>query len=909
MTDTRTSEEQFYARYSWCLNPALSVEDLLRRFQEEVDRFETLAGWQREESKANLYLFTCAVACTVDDYFAIRWLNLSPLARRWRRRWDVCVAEACRLLLCEEVSELDQFRKLRGIASELVGARLPKAIMNRRMRIPDAFRAQDMAHQDVITLIQRFCASSSPSPNQPIVIMGLRTAGAYFAPLMTEYLKAQNWSRVSWFSIRPKNGVTRWEEQRLHAAARENARVLVVDDYPSTGVTFRTTLEILGRFAIKPEQLAILAPTHPAQPNWIELAGIDKRIPVFTIYRADLHKNAVLAEDSVEALCKAYYAPDKWEQARVVEDDRVRKTNTQLTERFKDGHHVREKRVFAVQLSRSGGRTVTKKVFFKSVGWGWLGYHAYIAGTRLDGYVPPVIGLRDGLLVTEWMDETSVAPKSAANAGMVKVIASYVAARLRLLPITGDCRLESRTYRWTGSDEILHILRAAYGPYINRLKTPALRKKLYRYVTAAPALVDGKMRPEEWIRTRDGVYKADFEHHNFGGDEADIVDPAYDLAAATFEFGLSKEAEADLIRIYKLESGDSSIGERLLLHKILYGTMVMRHSVAGVASGNQPAKHNQRYQEARNFLIYSMNDSCAKLTGPPANPAWSDSLFFLDLDGVFDQEFLGFPHATQSGLESLALLHSRGFSVVLNTGRSVQHVRSYCDAYGLSGGIGEFGGVFFDSIRQREIPLIDPIGTAQLDQCRVAIRKLPDVFIDPGYAYSIRAYRYRGRKTVGLEPSELKDFLRSPDYSHLTSICREADSYIVQRRTSKGAGLRFVRREVGTANKPVTAIGDSNHDIGMLKEAEFAYAPANCSRLVRELKRQGQCHVVGQSFQNGLLGAVKHRLQQEEKRPVKELLRSTSAPDHLNSLMHAVLKAADRQTVFQLLVILTGWNL
>ena len=39
---------------------------------------------------------------------------------------------------------------------------------------------------------------------------------------------------------------------------------------------------------------------------------------------------------------------------------------------------------------------------------------------------------------------------------------------------------------------------------------------------------------------------------------------------------------------------------------------------------------------------------------------------------------------------------------------------------------------------------------------------------------------------------------------------------------------------------PVTAIGDSQHDIGMLKAAEFAYAPANCAPILHELAKQGQ---------------------------------------------------------------------
>ena len=38
------------------------------------------------------------------------------------------------------------------------------------------------------------------------------------------------------------------------------------------------------------------------------------------------------------------------------------------------------------------------------VGWGWLGYHAYLAGVRLSGFVPKTIGLRHGLLLTEWIE-------------------------------------------------------------------------------------------------------------------------------------------------------------------------------------------------------------------------------------------------------------------------------------------------------------------------------------------------------------------------------------------------------------------------------------------------------------------------------------------------------------------------
>jgi hydroxymethylpyrimidine pyrophosphatase-like HAD family hydrolase len=907
--------------------------------QEEIDRFPTLHGWQLEESKANLYLFACAIACTVDDYFTRQWLNLSALsnrlprfrpvitfiqallrlltsiaasgdrrASRWRRRWDSCVSRACALLICNASSQREQFEQLKTVWSQLGGYRLPDGLLERRMRLPEAYRSQDMSHHDVLLLARRYCASSAAT-ERPTVLMGLRTAGAYFVPLMTEYLKGQNRRRVSWFSIRPKNGVTWREMLQLRRAAKENAQMLVVDDYPATGHTLRLTLEKIQQFGIRPEQIVVIAPTHTAQPNWPQLSGIAGRIPYVTIQPADLHKVALLSSEIVERLCGEYYAARGWERVRVLDDDRVRELNERLAIHSRDGHHVREKRVFSIELSTASGKTAATRVLFKSVGWGWLGYHAYFAATRLKGFVPDAIGVRNGFLLMEWVDDVAQDPALHQKQETVKVLASYVAARARRLPLSGDCRFENRTYRWTGSDAILRIFRAVYGSYLNRLKIPALRKELAKYLPAMPTLIDGKMHPGEWLSTPSRMLKIDFEHHNFGGAEPDIVDPAYDLAVSIFEFQLSKAEECELVRIYEEQSGDTSTRARLLLYKILYGSIVMDGSMANVTAGRNAVKNNALYLAARDFLIYAMNDFCASLLGPAKPVRWSESLFFMDLDGVFDQELLGFPHATQSGLQALGLLRAHDFSVVLNTGRSVQHVRQYCEAYGLPGGVAEYGAVFVDAVRGMEIPLIDPIGAEQLAQCREAIRQLPGVFIDPRYEYAIRAYRCTPRGPGAVDDATLRDLLKRSGFNNLTIITRGSDSYIVQKRTGKGTALRFVRNEVGSASSPVTAIGDSRYDIGMLKSAEFAYAPSNCCALVREVVRRGQCRVMRQGFQNGLLAAVQHRLRREGGRSGTAPIPLPGGSDQLNNLMQTMLRAADRRMILQILVVLSWWSL
>ena len=126
------SEAAFYALYAWCLNPLLSIADLLARLQEEISRFEEIrVGWQVEECRINLYLFACAIACTVDDYLTwspwdmrrlatarpqlrtvatiADWILNAPYRlrglagrhklRRWRGRWQSYVDRVCELLV------------------------------------------------------------------------------------------------------------------------------------------------------------------------------------------------------------------------------------------------------------------------------------------------------------------------------------------------------------------------------------------------------------------------------------------------------------------------------------------------------------------------------------------------------------------------------------------------------------------------------------------------------------------------------------------------------------------------------------------------------------------------------------------------------------------------------------------
>jgi len=932
---------EFYARYDWCLNPVLSLRELFIRLREELDRGGDLpAGWRREESRVNLYLFVCAIACTVDDYLAWRPWNLaalagrSPRARslagpaqsllnvpwsvrgliadrgiaRWRQRWDGCVEYVCEMLVrqeaapAEEGSDARRWSALRTMVRALAGARLPDRLLRQRMRLPEGFRCHDLTHHDVFSLARRF-ADRRQGPERGLTIIGPRTAGAYLAPLVKAYLSAQGWRGVSWMTIRPKTGLSRREWRGLRRAARSGASFLLVDDYPNTGTTFGLMLGLLARLGVAPERITVAAPRHPAEPDepLLKGAAASRAAAVVRLEPGELFKARLLDPAAAGALIRECYPG--WNDVRIEERPAVDAVNARLWAHYPDGFQARLKRLFSVRLGAANGESAVRHVVLKSVGWGWLGYHAYIIGTRMSECVPAVVGLRDGLLLTEWAGDPGRVQAGLPGSDRVRVLASYVAKRVQRLRLGEDPCFDSPGYRWNGWDEMVTLLRGAYGRRIGRLKHRALREGLRRYVSPVPAVVDGRMRPDEWIETPAGARKVDFEQHNFGGAEKDLVDPAWDLASAIFEFALSPQEERDLLQAYARESGDHTIFDRILLYQLLCGAHHMQYARARLArarAGPEREHWNRRYLHARNFSVYRMSRGlCESLR---RQTKWTRRLFFLDLDGVFDCERLGFPHTTPSGLAALDLLRSRDVSAVLMTGRSVEHVRDYCAVYGLPGGIAEYGSVFVDAAGGAERPLIDPQGAEQLARCREAIKGMPEVCVDEGYRYSVRAYRWRGADTAGLGADEAQAFLARCGYDRLAAITRAEDTYIVQKGISKGSALRAVKEYLGCPREPAAAMGDSEQDLDALELAEWSYAPANCAPAVRELARRGRCRVMRQPWQRGLLAAARDMVAQGAAPGAG--IPAPRPDEDADDLLRALSRVSERSPLRQFLAVL-----
>ncbi len=932
-----SSEASFYSPYEWALDPVLTVRQLFGHLRAELDRYETLpASWQREESRANLGVFAGAITCTVDDYLGEPAPNLLRLSKKfplmrilvlaaqkilnsghylhsfsqksrvaeWRENWTAAADAISDLLVSSGDPAPQEWRRCRDIVAKNLNAHLPAELLDRPMQLPSGYRSQDLAHQDAAALADLFAASQANQRGN-LVVIGPRSMGAYFAPVLKARLSQLGWNSVSWCTLRPKKGISPWERKSLRDLQSEGTQVLVVDESPNTGNTFLLLIRMLRALGVQPERLFLLAAMHPTQPNW-RLPANDKDTHGVTLIRLeahDLHKDRALEPAAVEPLLTEYFSAAGWRDIEVTQNPETHALNARLDEHFQDGFQCRLKRVFDVRAKRGGVEPVARRVIAKSVGWGWLGYHAYFAGTRLAGFVPKTIALRDGLLFADWVEVTGRDSFAEAAKPPVDRMAKYVAARTRELRLSKDPVFDiDSSYGWTGWGVLVEMLRRVYG-LAGRLKLSALHNHLANYVTSLPALTDGQMRPEDWIHSANGFQKVDFEHHNFGRTELYIVDPAYDLVTATFEFALSEREENELIQAYADASGDSAVDARILLWKLVHGTVVNGQAIAAIALEKRTEAQQQwhrRFYKARNFLVHEMNRFNGSLLPHAAPSEWTGPLFVTDLDGVFDTEIFGFPHTTTSGLVALAALQSHGYSVIVNTARGITDVLQYCSAYRLPGGIAESGAIFVDAVNQKQISLIEPQAAQQLARCRETMEASPGVFVDPNYRHTIRAYRSVNRTATGIPEAEMRSLLARPEFDRLTFIPTSVDTTVLPKGAGKGPALKQVKQYLGITNGPVVAVGDNDQDVEMLRAATIAYAPANASQSVRDLAAAGHCKLTRHPAQKGLLDAVKEVIHSDGRACEKcdpPLIRATG----FGGLIQTLLEISERSRSHQLL--------
>ncbi len=896
--DAPISEIEFYGSYEWSLNPYVTVLEAFEHIREESERFGavSISKWQTAEVATNLILLSCGVLNCVDEYLRgpalalpsrlaansvvrgvgrlieLAWaprLSRKRLAR-WREQWLGAIIEFLSLVMPGRAADLGQLAKAARKLTMSAHSLAPSDLRDAHLAVPTPFSRLDLTYHDLLALGERY-AQRFPDRQQCLLLIGLRTSGSYFAPILKAFLESRGYRNVQFVTMAPNKGAGHEEKIRLRRFGASGYSALIVDDPPYTSGTLLAAIGIVTRAGFAHAKVRILAATHPAKRGWFKWLPPDN---VITLEPEEWHKAQLLATEPVSTRLAEYFGSRGFRHIVVDADGGARAMNAYLQTIPSDERGARLKRVFEVRLQTHDGERQLKYVLAKSVGWGWYSYPAFLMGHSLPGHVPPVIGLRDGILYTEWIPQREPGIRHTTSSEQVAAAASYVAARVRRLKLKPGHTIPQRYNN--GVRLLAKTLSRAYGPPLASLLMRArLAERLQQLRCPCPTVIDGNMLASEWLSGPDGPLKVDFEHHGLGKAALNLVDPAYDLADIILNLALSPVEEHDLIKQYVAETGDLAVEKRLFTQKLLCGLWAMNevqeHLFSSARGGEAQRNYHHRFMNAWNFLTVQTAYHCGALCSPRKQPSWSAPLVVLDVDGVLDRRLFGYPCTTAAGIEALSLLRAHALSVALNTARSASEVKDYCKAYALAGGVAEHGSYIWDAVHQRDRVLVGNEALRQLRELREHLQLIPGVFLDERHQYSIRAFTYR-EKPLGLIQTLLSSTRASAigdgALSHLsTHILNELlvdlnldqlafhhtpiDTAVMAKNVDKGTGLTALRDWVLSAEAETIAVGDGEPDLAMFRVATRAFAPANvaCGRQARLLG----CQIARHADQQGLL--------------------------------------------------------
>ena len=298
-TELLDTEVRFYRSYPWCLNIFPTIGEVVQHLHHELERLDQLdEEWHHSEVMTNVFLLSSAMTDALDDFLLgedydfskavavvpeirpaisvlkslvevprkFHWLRVRRV-RKWREDWEIAVEQFLKLFVSEGRLGGNVLAASGSRLADLLRTKLPVGLLSRRPRFPAAFSTQDLTHFDILTLGQKF-VTAFPDRQRPLVVVGLRTAGSYFAPLLGAYLRTEGYRDVECVTIRPKKGIGPWEEARLARCGRSGARAVIVDEPPDTGSTLANAVGILRKAGIIARDVVALLPVHPTRRDW-----------------------------------------------------------------------------------------------------------------------------------------------------------------------------------------------------------------------------------------------------------------------------------------------------------------------------------------------------------------------------------------------------------------------------------------------------------------------------------------------------------------------------------------------------------------------------------------------------------------------------------------------------------------
>ncbi len=742
----------------------------------------------------------------------LRWLTAqgrgAKRALAFQQRAGAVLDELADVVMARAHGSRQLSDRCRQLALEIPS--LPAAYRREVVRLPACFYNFDQRPQDLTRLAERFI-DRWPDRERPVLVVGVRTSGSYLAPLLAAALRASGRAKARFITVRPGRAMMSQERAAVRALVRRGGQAVLVDDPPVTGASIAAAARQLERQGIAGTALtlALGLETDAAQLP-----------PALARYGA-----VVLPAREWSAQLALDPRPVRTALARLLDGELEVRSLEELPLPGTSTRRGHRRALFRVRgLDPVDGSQRQLDVLASTVGVGYLGTHQLAVARTLGAFTPRILGLRDGVLYREWLaTERQITPDALE---FPAAVASYVATRRRALPVRRDVSAAMWGQRpvWEVGGVVLGRGFARAAPVARFLLVNRAVQRLLH--VPHPSVVDGSMTPEHWFAGEHGetlvkVGLSDRTYWNLG---LACFDATFDLAGAA---ALSTDGElpARVRAAWLRETGETVDPERWLLYELAHQWGRMRENPSCEAE----VRHAGARATARYFAGSFFGD-LKREAGP---------ICALDVDGVLEGEQLGFPALTRASATGLRALIAHGYRPVPVTGRGLDEVRDRCRAYGLVGGVAEYGSAMCLDAGERTVSLLNSASTMVMERLRAILRERDGVRLDPAYAHAVRAYRIGAdgtrRPLAAREIAECVQACGGADA--IRAIAGQGQTDFVPASVDKGTGLRALISALGDAEasragRPelALAVGDTAADAPMLALGARAFAPAHAAQ-------------------------------------------------------------------------------
>lgn len=473
--------------------------------------------------------------------------------------------------------------------------------------IPEGYAFYSLYPEQYLEAVRQFIHDHST--RRPCVVIGLRSIGTSLAAVVAGLLRLSGY-QVESLTLRPRGhpferslAIAGDLRDRLAKLAAD-CRWLVVDEGPGFSCSsFGSTASLLYDLGVQPDDITFF-------PSWWGVpgehtTGTNRQIWEQTRKYVSSFEEALL--DRVPNLLFAVSSrldgsPEMHYDTQRIADSTDMGGGQWRAYHWKDGAGLpavnpqMERRKYLVRTSGGEMR------WAKFAGLGRYGRETTALAYRLAGAVfsPRVDSLAYGFTTYQYLPEASPLRRCDASREFSSFAARYAAYRYQ----SGQ----------TGQPLDLHPLMEMLRYNTAQALGEECEERAGRFESLLPALeaapsvvIDGRLRPFEWLRCPNGRYlKTDSADHARDHFLVGMTDIAWDLAGVSLEFDIDRRV---LVEDYTAQTGDCGIWKRLPFYRAAYlafQTGLMTLSLAANADGDEAPRLEVELARYRDLLAQEL---------------------------------------------------------------------------------------------------------------------------------------------------------------------------------------------------------------------------------------------------------------------------------------------------------------